>query len=232
MFARKAIRNLPQSGSAPALMAGRLLGEAAAKVTADGKETVMKKWFAYGGIAASVILVAFGIGAIVIGVNGFNDVRDEIAAQQIVAGDDAAELTNGKLQPGQEITTGAEARAFADIMEHHTLDSTKGKRYAEMGRFLTADGSDTSDEALAAKTPDGPPGRERPAQHVGDRDGAHDRAQHGLLRRAGRGLLDRDGRRAPAHRHRLPRPHARRRARDASRSRTGRSRLDTASAAT
>ena len=32
----------------------------------------MKKLFAYGGIAASVILVAFGAGAIVIGVNGFN----------------------------------------------------------------------------------------------------------------------------------------------------------------
>ena len=117
----------------------------------------MKKWFAYGGIAASVILVAFGAGAIAIGVTGYNDVRDEIAAQKIVAGDDAAELTDGRLQPGQEITTGAEARAFADIMEHHTLDATEGKRYAEMGRFLTADGTDTSDEALAAKTPEGRP---------------------------------------------------------------------------
>jgi hypothetical protein len=117
----------------------------------------MRKWFAYGGIAASVILVAFGAGAIAIGVSGYNDVRDEIAAQMIVAGDDAAELTDGRLQPGQEITTGAEARAFADIMEHHTLDATEGKRYAEMGRFLTADGKDTSDEALAAKTPDGRP---------------------------------------------------------------------------
>ena len=29
----------------------------------------MKKWFAYGGIAASVMLIAFGIGAIVIGVD-------------------------------------------------------------------------------------------------------------------------------------------------------------------
>lgn len=117
----------------------------------------MKKWFAYGGIAASVILVAFGAGAIAIGISGYNDVRDEIAAQKIVAGDDAAELTGGRLQPGDEITTGAEARAFADIMEHHTLDATEGKRYAEMGRFLTADGKDTSDEALAAKTPDGRP---------------------------------------------------------------------------
>ncbi len=117
----------------------------------------MKKWFAYGGIAASVILVAFGAGAIAIGVNGYNEVRDELAAQKIVAGDDAAELTDGRLQPGEEITTGAEARAFADIMEHHTLDATQGKRYAEMGRFLTADGTDTSDEALAAKTPEGRP---------------------------------------------------------------------------
>lgn len=117
----------------------------------------MKKWFAYGGIAASVILIAFGIGAIAIGISGYNTVRDELAAQKIVAGDDAAELTNGRLQPGEEITTGAEARAFADIMEAHTLDATGGKRYAEMGRFLTPDGKDTSDEALAAKTPDGRP---------------------------------------------------------------------------
>ena len=117
----------------------------------------MKKWFAYGGIAASVILVAFGAGAVVIGITGFNTVRDEIAVQQIVAGDDAAELTNGRLQPGELISTGAEARAFADIMEAHTLKATEGKRYAEMGRFLTADGKDTSDEALAAKTPDGRP---------------------------------------------------------------------------
>jgi hypothetical protein len=117
----------------------------------------MKKWFAYGGIAASVILIAFGIGAIAIGAIGLNDVRDEIAAQKIVAGDDAAELTDGRLKAGEEITTGAEARAFADIMEAHTLESTEGKRYAEMGRFLTPSGEDTSDEALAAKTPDGRP---------------------------------------------------------------------------
>ena len=42
-------------------------------------------------------------------------------------------------------------------MEFHTLESTEGKRYAEMGRFLTPSGEDTSDEALAAKTEDGRP---------------------------------------------------------------------------
>jgi hypothetical protein len=113
----------------------------------------MKKWFAYGGIAASLMLVAFGIGAIVIGTTGLNTVRDEISAQGITAGDDAYELTDGRLENGQAIKTGADARAFADIMEAHTLEATEGKHYAEMGRFLTPSGEDTSDEALAAKDP-------------------------------------------------------------------------------
>ena len=117
----------------------------------------MKNVFAYGGIAASIVLVAFGAGAIVIGATGLSDVRSEISAQGITATDDAAELTNGRLQPGQAIKTGADARAFADIMEHHVLESTEGKRYAEMGRFLTPSGKDTSDEELAATTPDGRP---------------------------------------------------------------------------
>jgi hypothetical protein len=121
------------------------------------KEQKMKKVFAYGGIAASIVLVAFGAGAIAIGATGLSDVRNEITAQGITATDDAAELTNGRLQPGQAIKTGADARAFADIMEHHVLESTEGKRYAEMGRFVTPSGGDTSDEALAAKTPDGRP---------------------------------------------------------------------------
>jgi hypothetical protein len=117
----------------------------------------MKQVFAYGGIVASVILIAFGVGAIAIGIDGRNEVRDAIAEQNITATPDAGELTNGKLEPGQAIKTGAEAKAFADVMEHHALESTEGKRYAEMGRFLTADGKETSDEAAAAKDANGRP---------------------------------------------------------------------------
>ena len=113
----------------------------------------MRKWFAYGGVAASVVLIAFGIGAIVIGVDGRSEVRDAIAEQNITATPDAGELSNGKLDPGQAIRTGAQAKAFADVMEHHALESTSGKRYAEMGRFLTPSGKETSDENLAAKDP-------------------------------------------------------------------------------
>ena len=117
----------------------------------------MRKWLAYGGIAASAILVAFGAGAIVVGITGLNEVRDSIAEQNITATPDAAEITGGDLQPGQAIKTGADAKAFAEIMEFHALESTEGRRYAEMGRFLTPSGAETSDEAAAAKTPQGRP---------------------------------------------------------------------------
>jgi hypothetical protein len=110
-----------------------------------------RKIFEYGGWIAGAMLVAFGIVAIFMGVNGRNEVRSALAAQQITATPDAGEITGGKLQPGQKITTGAEAKQFATVMEHHTLEATEGKRYAEMGRFLTPSGEDTSDEALAAK---------------------------------------------------------------------------------
>jgi putative Mn2+ efflux pump MntP len=112
-----------------------------------------RKIFEYGGWVAGAVLIVFGVIAIVMGVNGRSEVRDALAAQKITATDDAAEITNGKLQPGQSINTGAEAKQFATIMEHHALEATQGQRYAEMGRFLTPSGEQTSDEAKAAKDP-------------------------------------------------------------------------------
>lgn len=117
----------------------------------------MRRLFEFGGIAAGLMLVAFGVVAIFMGVNGRNEVRDAIAEQKITATPDAAEITNGKLEPGQAINTGAQAKAFADVMEFHALESTEGQRYAEMGRFLTPSGEQTSDEEAAAKTPEGRP---------------------------------------------------------------------------
>jgi len=116
-----------------------------------------RKLFEYGGWIAGAVLIVFGIIAITMGVNGRNEVRDALTAQKITATPDAAEITNGKLQPGVEINTGARAREFAKVMEFHALESTGGKRYAEMGRFLTPTGQDTNDEAAAAKTPEGRP---------------------------------------------------------------------------
>jgi hypothetical protein len=112
-----------------------------------------RKFFEYGGWIAGAVLIVFGVIAIVMGVNGRSEVRDALAAQKITATPDAAEITNGKLQPGEAIKTGAQAKQFAKVMEHHALEATKGQHYAEMGRFLTTSGQPTSDEAQAAKDP-------------------------------------------------------------------------------
>jgi hypothetical protein len=117
----------------------------------------MRRILEIGGVVAGVVLIAFGIAAIAMGVNARSEVRDAIAEQNITATPDAGEITNGDLEPGQPIKTGADAKAFADVMEFHALESTEGKRYAEMGRFLTPAGEETSDEAEAAKTADGQP---------------------------------------------------------------------------
>ena len=106
----------------------------------------MAKFFRYGGIVASIVLIAFGIGAVYMGVSGRGYVRDNLAAEKIVGTDDST-------IPGQLVDTGSEAQAFAKIMRHHTLEATGGQTYSEMGRFLDANGKATSDEKAAAIDP-------------------------------------------------------------------------------
>jgi hypothetical protein len=105
-----------------------------------------RKVFEYGGIAASVLLIALGIGSIGLGAWGFNEVRDNLARENIVGTPDSS-------IPGQKVNTGSEARAFAAVMRTHALEATGGQTYAEMGRFLDAKGNPTSDESKAAKDP-------------------------------------------------------------------------------
>ena len=88
----------------------------------------------------------------------------------IKAGAQEAGLNVGSLDipstsiAGKEIDTGDEAKAaFAGYMRIHTLESTGGATYAEMGRFQSAAkpddpaGPGKSDEAAAAKDEAGNP---------------------------------------------------------------------------
>jgi hypothetical protein len=106
----------------------------------------MRKLFRYGGFAASIVLVAFGIGALYMGIDGRQMVRSDLAREQIVGTPDST-------IPGQKVDTGSEAKAFADVMRKHTLESTKGQTYAHMGRYLDTNGQATNDENAAAKDP-------------------------------------------------------------------------------
>jgi hypothetical protein len=106
----------------------------------------MSKLYIYAGVAASIVLIAFGAGSIYIGYDGRDRVRDDLAREQIVGTDDST-------IPGQKVDTGSEAQAFAAVMRKHTLEATGGQTYAQMGRFLDENGKPTSDEAAAAKDP-------------------------------------------------------------------------------
>jgi hypothetical protein len=116
------------------------------QATAVKGEEEMRKLLRYGGIAASVVLIAMGIGSIVTGINGRHEVRSDLAREQIVGTPDST-------IPGQKVDTGSEAKAFAAIMRHHTMEATGGKTYAQMGQFLTSDGKGTDDKAKAAIDP-------------------------------------------------------------------------------
>jgi hypothetical protein len=100
----------------------------------------------YGGIVASAILIAVGIGSVYAGFDGRDRVRSELAREMIVGTPDSA-------IPGQKVDTGAEAQEFAKVMRKHTLEATGGLTYAQMDRFIGKDGKTTSDEKLAAVDP-------------------------------------------------------------------------------
>src|SRR6188768_977106 len=103
----------------------------------------MRKLFQYGGIAASITLIAFGTGSVVMGVQGRDTVRSELAREQIVGTPDSA-------IPGQKVDTGSEAQEFAAVMRHHTLEATGGQTYSQMGRYIATNGKPTNDEKAAA----------------------------------------------------------------------------------
>jgi hypothetical protein len=103
----------------------------------------MRKLYQYGGIAASAVLIAFGLGAIYTGIDGRSMVRSDPAREQIVGTDDSA-------IPGQKVDTGSEAKEFAAVIRKHTLEATGGQTYSQMGRFIGIDGKPTDDEKAAA----------------------------------------------------------------------------------
>jgi hypothetical protein len=111
----------------------------------------MKKLLEWGGVAAGIVLIAFGVAAIVLGVNGRSTVQSSLKLEQIVGSPDMtpaaikAEAQKAGLPAsiklptvdvaGKAINTGDRARAFASYMRIHTLEATQGYTYAQMGRF-------------------------------------------------------------------------------------------------
>jgi len=126
-----------------------------------------------GGLVAGAVLIVFGAVAIYMGVDGRNTVRDSLTEEQIYFGstEDPAVAQYAEewaAEPGEsqgdQVKTGEQARAFANIMRYHTINAEWNPEhltYAQMGRFLAAsdpsDPAGTSDEEAALTDDDGRP---------------------------------------------------------------------------
>ena len=137
----------------------------------------MRKLLEWGGIAAGVVLIGFGIASLVLAIGGHNEVRTQLEQEQIVGSPDmtpdaiAQEAQDAGLPASidlptcnvadETIDTGSEAKCFASYMRIHALESTGGLTYAQMGRYQSAanpeDAAGTNDEAAAAKDENGQP---------------------------------------------------------------------------
>lgn len=125
------------------------------------------------GYIAGVILIAFGIAAVVLGFNGRSTVVDSLKQEAIVGGEDmspdaiAAGAAKAGLPAeielptcdvaGEPITNGNEARCFAEYMRIHALEASGGLTYAQLPRFATEDGAGTNDPEQAVIGENGQP---------------------------------------------------------------------------
>ena len=116
-----------------------------------------------GGYISGGVLTLLGIAVVVLGIWGFSFTRDHIEREGITFGpiEDPAVAEHAPDWAGEPVDTGRKALAMAEIMREHTLSSTGGLTYAEMGRYQSAASPDdpkgTNDEAEAANDENGQP---------------------------------------------------------------------------
>jgi hypothetical protein len=120
----------------------------------------MTKLYKYAGIAASIVLIAFGLGSIVTGFDGRDRVRDDLAREGIVGTPDMKGVANKK------VDTGKEAQDFAAGIREHTLKDTGGLTYAQMPRYIDKSGKPTNDEKAAAVDPKSGGPASNPARQI------------------------------------------------------------------
>ena len=128
----------------------------------------LQKAFWVGGLVAGALLIVLGAIWVWQGASARNEVQDTISREQITGSPDMSPATfegdpNDFVDfptcdvADEPITTGDEARCFSQWMRVHALEGTGGKTFAQMGRYLDAEGNDVFNEADAAKDDSGRP---------------------------------------------------------------------------
>ncbi len=116
----------------------------------------MRKAFEIGGLVAGLVLIVFGVVAIVMGVNGQSTVSSQLKQQKIVGTADMtpagikAEVTKAGLKnapipscsvANKAVNSGSSARCFAEYMVDHSLEATGGFYYSQMGIYTAKPGA-------------------------------------------------------------------------------------------
>ena len=116
-----------------------------------------------GGYVSGGVLIAFGVVVIVLGIWGISFTRAHLKEEGIVFGpaSDPAVAEHAEQWAGEQVATGRQALAFANVMREHTLSATGGLTYAQMGQYQSAadpaDKKGTNDPDAAAKDENGQP---------------------------------------------------------------------------
>jgi hypothetical protein len=89
-----------------------------------------------------------------VGVSGQHQVTDQLTAQQIsfpAKGSPGLPAAQSAYA-GQQVTTGAQAKAFSDMIETHIKEATGGQTYSQVsGQYLTATADKTTPAATLTK---------------------------------------------------------------------------------
>jgi hypothetical protein len=142
----------------------------------------MRKIFEIGGLVAAVVLVAFGVAAIAVSVNGRDEVQTALKQQKVTGTPDMtpaairgeaskAGLNTSTLElptcsvANKDVNSGSTARCFASYMRIHALEASHGAVYSQMPRYASASGAGTNEAGAALKDSKGQP-MENPARNV------------------------------------------------------------------
>ena len=88
---------------------------------------LVTKWAWVGAIAFGFVLMGAGVFMMAEGRSAHDEVRDTLADERIITAEDA-EI------PLADVDSAAEAKAQADVIRKHILETTAGKTYAELDR--------------------------------------------------------------------------------------------------
>ena len=110
----------------------------------------MKKASAITLLVVGMVLVGLGVYATGRGFDARDQVRDQLVAEGVTT-------PAGASIPNERLDDAATAYSLAQFIDGSMKEATGGRSYAEVGRYLTAAGTETDDAAAAALGPDGMP---------------------------------------------------------------------------